>query len=445
MTMNEKLPELGETNDTDMRPEHDFSNGKRGKYHEADRQSHTVTIHKTDGATVVQHYTFEEGLTMSQPQDPQSPSSNFFGDGVFDWQFPSPDKAAHWNDYIYDEQRHWGDFPRDAAPAGDWLAHYPWALGPFTKYAGNPILGPTPGAWDCGHYDGGVHNGSIIVRDGVFSYVYRGERPLDVPLNTPIDYICDIGLATSTDGIHFTKDTAHNPFFRTGADRRYSYEDVNLVEYAGTYYLFCNQWDWEHMLDYSVSGAFLATSTDLRHWHKHGIVFPHATRTHRNGVVLQNPLNEPVRAANGKFVMYINDGLIAYSDDLLHWESREIPVAQRWPGGEGCFALAGHDPQHPERIVLFTGGHHTGHFYAVGEVLFSLDNPEQPLEWLPRPILHAEAQYPYESGLSAEPPHQPISTFRDCIFFNGLTRHNGQWWMYYGGSEVYTCLATARA
>jgi predicted GH43/DUF377 family glycosyl hydrolase len=28
-------------------------------------------------------------------------------------------------------------------------------------------------------------------------------------------------------------------------------------------------------------------------------------------------------------------------------------------------------------------------------------------------------------------------------FFNGLTRHAGKWWAYYGGSEVYTCLATA--
>jgi predicted GH43/DUF377 family glycosyl hydrolase len=279
------------------------------------------------------------------------------------------------------------------------------------------------------------------VRDNRFYYVYRGERPIDIKIDSEIDYICDIGLATSEDGIHFTKDTEHSPFFRTGSNHRYSYEDVNLVEYEGTYYLFCNQWDWERMRDCTVSGTFLATSKDLHHWDRHGIVFPHATRTHRNGVVLQNPRNEPVRV-DGKFIMYINDGLIAYSDDLLHWESHDVPANQRWPGGEGCFALADYD-EHPDRILLFTGGHHTGHFYAIGEVLFSMSDPTRPLAWLPRPVLQAEPQYPYESGRSAEPPHAPISTFRDCIFFNGLTRYNGQWWLYYGGSEYYTCLATA--
>ena len=97
----------------------------------------------------------------------------------------------------------------------------------------------------------------------------------------------------------------------------------------------------------------------------------------------------------------------------------------------------------PDTIVLFTGGHHTGHFYAIGEVLLSKNDPAKPLAYLPRPVLQADPQILQEAGRSAEPPHQPVSTFRDCIFFNGLTRHAGQWWLYYGGSEVYTCLATA--
>ena len=47
--------------------------------------------------------------------------------------------------------------------------------------------------------------------------------------------------------------------------------------------------------------------------------------------------------------------------------------------------------------------------------------------------------------VTAEAPHKPISSFADCIFFNGLTRHRGKWWLYYGGSEYYTCLATSPA
>jgi predicted GH43/DUF377 family glycosyl hydrolase len=58
-------------------------------------------------------------------------------------------------------------------------------------------------------------------------------------------------------------------------------------------------------------------------------------------------------------------------------------------------------------------------------------------------MLAADPAIPCESGLAAESPHQSISRFRDCIFFNGLTQFDGRWWLYYGGSEYYTCLATS--
>ena len=363
-------------------------------------------------------------------------------DGLFEWQFPDEDHERTWRERSFSIDRWWGEFTHDLPDQMDMFEDNPWAIGPFTKHAGNPVLAPTPGSWDQGHFSGGVHNGSVIRKDGRFYYVYRGERPIDVPMDSPVDYICDIGVAHSDDGIRFTKDTANSPFFRSGGDRRYSYEDANIARWGDTYYLFCNQWLWERAGDPGINGTFLATSKDLLHWEKVGIVFPEATRIHRNAVVLQDPGNAAVKVG-GRFVMYINDGLIAYSDDMVHWESQENP--NRWPGGEGCFALADHDPERPDDILLFTGGAHTGHFYAIGEVLLSKADPAAPLAWLPRSPLFAETKYPYENGFTAEAPHRPISSFADCIFFNGLTRHDGHWWCYYGGSEYYTCLATARA
>ena len=54
----------------DMRPEYDFKSmkgGVRGKYCKAYRAGHTVTIHKTDGTTAVQHFTLEEGAVLLEP------------------------------------------------------------------------------------------------------------------------------------------------------------------------------------------------------------------------------------------------------------------------------------------------------------------------------------------------------------------------------------------
>lgn len=268
----------------------------------------------------------------------------------------------------------------------------------------------------------------------------RAAAAIEQRSNPEIDYICDIGLASSADGVHFVRDVEHNPFFRRGADVRFSFEDVNLVTRNGRYYLFCNRWDWEHSTDPQVSGVFLAISDDLLTWRSMGLVFPRAQRIHRNPCVVQDPHNEAVWV-DGRYVMYLNEGLIAYSSDLIHWESTE--VKSRWPGSEGCFALAHYLHPDDDRVLLFTGGHHSGHFYTVGEVLFSEEAPDTPKTWLNHPVLVADAFYPWENGEIEGSPHSLMSYFRDTIFFTGMTQHQGRWWLYYGGSEYYTCLAHA--
>jgi predicted GH43/DUF377 family glycosyl hydrolase len=60
-------------------------------------------------------------------------------------------------------------------------------------------------------------------------------------------------------------------------------------------------------------------------------------------------------------------------------------------------------------------------------------------------VLQADTGIPFEDGYSAEEPRQFITSFADTIFFTGMTAYQGKWWMYYGGSEYYTCLATADA
>ncbi len=372
----------------------------------------------------------------------QEEFKKFFNNGFFEWQFSNKDYQKLWKEMSYDEEKYWGGFSRE--PLSENYSLPDWAIGPLSKYEGNPIFAPSKSGWDRGRFGGGVHNGSVVKKDGKFYYIYRGEQELPFKdreeyRNCPIDYICDIGLAVSGDGIRFER-VGNSGFFRAGEDEKYSFEDACVVKYQDTYYLFCNRWDWLNREDPSICGVFLAISKDLTRWEKIGLIFPDAKIIHRNPVVIQNPDNNAVKI-NGKFVMYLNNGLIAYSKDLIHWESHS--VKNLWPGGEGCCAVTDYSQKHKDKIVLFTGGHHTGHFYAIGEVLFSKGNPEEPIEWLPRPILYAEPEYPWENGLSASPPHVPVSYWRDTIFFTGMTRFNDKWYIYYGGSEYYTCLATA--
>ncbi|MHB8963377.1 MAG: hypothetical protein ACYC5K_09525 [Saccharofermentanales bacterium] len=369
----------------------------------------------------------------------------FFGNGFFDWQFSNAEDQAVWDARQFDPEKYWGEFPRDIPSKEDYSLP-DWAPAYFTKYKGNPVLGPSETGWDCGHSSGGVHNGSIIRRDGRYYYVYRGEGPLPVhdfgvdSING-IRYVCDIGIAESDDGIHFTKTTPEAGLFRHGSDLLYSFEDVCLVTYQGKYYLFCNRWDWNTIATPGTGGVWLAVSDDLHTWEKKGLLFPGAGVTHRNAAVVQNPHNEAVKI-NGKFVMYLNDGIVAYSNDLITWESSRI--ANLWPGGEGCFALTDHCASRPDDILLFTGGHHTGHFYAIGAVLLSRQDPATAKDVCLRPLISADPDIPWEAGLSAD-GGSAVSCWRDTIFFTGMTlQDDGTYLICYGGSEYYTCLATTR-
>ncbi len=355
--------------------------------------------------------------------------------------FPDKRTAAEWESRKYDEEKYWGDFDKNHVTKAD-SSH--WLLR-FEKYKDNPIFEPSADAWDCGRFGGGVHNGSVIKKDELFYYIYRGEMPYKEVhgrdaegLIDYFNYICDIGIAVSKDGIHFERDVIHSPLFRKGGYEKFSYEDVNCVKYEDTYYLFCNQWNWENLRDFSENGVFLATSKDLLHWERRGLVFPEAKTVHRNACVLQDINNNAVKI-NGKFVMYMNHGLIAFSDDLIHWSSET--VEEGWPGGEGCLAICDYS-KHDKDILLFTGGHHSGHFYAVGEVLFHKDNPKKPIDWLNHPVIVADENIPYESGFAKDDPHRPVSSWRDTIFFTGLTQVDHSLYVYYGGGEYYTCLAT---
>jgi hypothetical protein len=54
-------------NGDEMLPEYDFSRGTRGKHAQQYQRGHTVTVHKTDGTTLVQHVKLEEGAVVLAP------------------------------------------------------------------------------------------------------------------------------------------------------------------------------------------------------------------------------------------------------------------------------------------------------------------------------------------------------------------------------------------
>jgi hypothetical protein len=67
-----------------------------------------------------------------------------------------------------------------------------YPLGPFVRDSANPILRPSSRPWESRF----VFNPAAIVKDGLVHLLYRAQGP---------DGRSSIGLATSSDGVHFDR------------------------------------------------------------------------------------------------------------------------------------------------------------------------------------------------------------------------------------------------
>jgi beta-1,2-mannosidase len=167
----------------------------------------------------------------------------------------------------------------------------------------NPILRPSNRVWESRF----VFNPAAVVKDGLVQLLYRAQGP---------DGRSSIGLATSSDGVHFERQNkpvmeASEPLELPGGC-----EDPRVVEVGGTYYMTYTGYDG------TSARLCLATSRTLLRgsWTKHGPLFPNfQTRGvgkpwSKSAAILSKPLG-------GRYIMYFGDEDIyfAWSTDLIHW------------------------------------------------------------------------------------------------------------------------------
>jgi len=256
-----------------------------------------------------------------------------------------------------------------------------------------------------------VFNPTVIVEDGIFYMLYRAEDRKGVSR---------IGLAESADGINFVRRS--EPVL--SPTERYEIwggcEDPRVVKIEDTYYLTYTAYNgWRAKLA-------LATSTDLVHWEKHGVIIPWPWS--KAGAIVPQRIN-------GEYVMYFGDSSIwiAYSDDLINWDVVNEPVMKTRPDH---FDSRGIEPgpipiMTEQGILLIYNGWNDNITYKVGAVLFSKDDPTRVLKRFDQPILE-----PTEvSELQGQVPN--------VVFASGLVQHEDVWYLYYGGADNCIGLAIA--
>jgi beta-1,2-mannosidase len=203
-----------------------------------------------------------------------------------------------------------------------------------------------------------------------------------------------IGYAESTDGLHF--DVRPEPVLspETAYEKGGGIEDPRIVQIEGSYYLTYTAYDLH------AAQLCLATSTDLIHWQRKGVILPAYrgswnTQWTKSGAIVSEKIN-------GKWWMYYlgtrkdPDGQardymgLASSTDLLHWkDATQKPVLDRRPGAFDSRVMEpGPAPMltHGGILLLYNGA--DDHLvYGPGWVLFDRQDPARVIARADRPFL----------------------------------------------------------
>ncbi len=301
-----------------------------------------------------------------------------------------------------------------------------------------------------------VFNPAAIVKDDKVFVLYRCE---DNPAKALGGRTSRIGLAVSTDGIHFEKYKEPVLFPDNGEFKQFDYpggcEDPRIVETEeGTYVLTYTSWN------YKKARLSVAFSTDLLHWQKKGLAFAKAG----NGKYLEDwsksasiittfKNNKQVAVKiNGKYWMYWGENFInlAWSENLYDWfpltdEKGELKKLVIPRPGKFDSQLTECGPPailtDEGVLLLYNGKNATGKdadpklpkgTYSVGMVTFNKHNFEKVIArtdtCLLKPTLPHEIKGQYVAG---------------TVFSEGLVRYKNKWFLYYGTADSYVGVAVS--
>ena len=301
----------------------------------------------------------------------------------------------------------------------------------WTRLSPEPVIAPQGDGFEAA----GTFNPAVVKERGKFVMLYRAQDHKGTS---------SLGYATSTDGLHFVRRPEPVMVSETPYEKGGGVEDPRLVKIGNTYYLTYTGYNNVDGVGPKHKDAQLcmATSHDLVHWKREGVVMPaykgkwNVGWTKSGAIVRQK--------ISGKYWMYyLGDASghesqmgVAYSTDLLHWtDALDHPIlASRSGAFDSQVVEPGPPPViTPDGILLVYNGADDKLVYSTGWVLFDKQDPTKVL---------ARAQQPL---FSPGPDWEKIGQVPNVVFVEGLVRDGKRWIFYYGGADKYVGVVVASA
>lgn len=344
-------------------------------------------------------------------------------------------------------------------PVPDQTEEYKWALLPFTKADEvNPILSADTNStflcpvrntvvqWE----EKDVFNPAAVVRNDTVFLLYRAEDSIGKFAGTS-----RIGIAWSTDGLHFTKHPTPVLYPDNDSAKIYEWEggceDPRIVEdSSGTYYMTYTAYDGDK------ARLMVASSKDLYHWTKHGLALTAATRKpltewwSKSGSIVSTYVNgTPVaKKIDNRYWMYWGDTdiFIAFSKDVVKWQPFVNAV-------DGMSVMEPRQKKFDSRlvesgppamltdsgIVLIYNSMNLGGAngdttlaegtYAASQILFDKNDPMKVIDRMDTYFMKPDKPYEVTGQVN-----------NDC-FVEGLVNYKGKWFLYYGTADSKIAVA----
>ena len=347
-----------------------------------------------------------------------------------------------------------------------------WAFPYFKKVDSiNPILKPTKQLsfsdpitgkqvfWE----ERNVLNPAAVVKNDTVFMLYRAQDQWGTSR---------VGLAYSTDGLHFNKKTT--PVFYPDRDTQkeleWNYrkqegvpydlncktcyfdgvEDPRIIESeAGTYLMTYTAYDGK------TARMSSASSKDLIHWTKNGLILgqeKYANYWSKSAAIIteRKGNRQIAKKINGKYWLYFGDTnlFMASSEDLIHWTPLEdqekgtlISVLNPRPGyfdsrlvEPGPYALYDEN----RGVLLIYNASNAANWntpelpqftYAAGQALF---NPKLPYK------LEKRTQSYF---IAPDKDYEKIGEVNNVCFVEGLVYFKNKWFLYFGTADSKIAVA----
>jgi predicted GH43/DUF377 family glycosyl hydrolase len=286
-----------------------------------------------------------------------------------------------------------------------------------------PVLRPASPAW----MQSGAFNPAAVIANGRTVLLFRAQDARGVSR---------IGYADSADGRHFRIDPQPVLEPVTPYELGGGVEDPRVVRIGSVYYMTYTGYNGHD------AQLCLATSADLRHWQRRGVILPayHGawiTGWTKSGAILPERVNGKWwmyylgtrRDADGKERDYMG---LASSADLLDWsDATSQPVLERRPGAFDERVMEPGPPPMMTRagILLLYNGANDKLVYGPGWILFDKTDPRRVLARCEKPFLLPDRMW------------ERAGTVPNVIFLEGTTAGKADpldLTGYYGAADRFT-------